>query len=73
MNLTDEPHTLDRGTHIGEVHVITQCDRVEGILPTTTQDSEDSKDSDEEGWLQDGHIKYHPNATLRERAAFRPA
>ncbi len=33
MNLTDEPHTLYRGTRISEAHVITKCDRVEGLLP----------------------------------------
>ncbi len=33
MNLTDEPHTLNRGTRTREAHVITKCDRVEGILP----------------------------------------
>ncbi len=65
MNLTDEPHTLYRGTRIGEAHVITKCDNVEGMLPMTTCDYEDSKDSDDEGWLQDGRIKYRPEATLR--------
>ncbi len=35
MNLTDEPHTLNRGTRIGEAHVITKCDQVEGLLPAT--------------------------------------
>ncbi len=73
MNLTDEPRTLYRGTRIGEAHVITQCDRVEGILPMSTQDSEDSKESDDEGWLRDGRIQYQPNATLWGRAAFSPA
>ena len=73
MNLTDEPRTLYRGTQIGKAHVITKCDNVEGMLPMTTCDSEDSEDSDVEGWLQDGRIKYHPEASLRGRAAFRPA
>ena len=73
MNLIDEPHTLYRGTQIGEVHVITQCDRVEGMLPMTTQDSDDSEDSDDEGWLWDGRIKYRPDATLQGGVAFRPA
>ncbi len=71
MNLTDEPHTLYRGTHIGEVHVITKCDRVEGLLPVTTRYDDDSEDSEDEGWLQDGHVKYCPATTLQKRAAFR--
>ncbi len=73
MNLTDEPRTLYRGTRIGEAHVITKCDSVEGMLPMTTCDFEDTEDSDDEGWLWDGRIKYHPEATLWGRAAFRPA
>ena len=73
MNLTDEPRTLYRGTQIGEAHVITEYDNVEGMLSMTACDSEDSEDSDDEGWLQDGHVKYRPEATLRGRAAFRPA
>ncbi len=43
------------------------------MLPMTTCDFEDSEDSDDEGWLRDGHVKYRPEATLRGRAAFRPA
>ena len=39
----------------------------------TTCDYEDSKDSDDEGWLRDGHVKYRPEVTLQGRAAFRPA
>ena len=39
----------------------------------TTYDLEDSEDSDDEGWLRDGRIKYRPEATLRGRAVFRPA
>ncbi len=35
MNLTDEPRTLYRGTRMGEAHVITKCDNVEGMLPVT--------------------------------------
>ncbi len=31
MNLTDESHTLYRGTRIMEAHVITKCDNVVGI------------------------------------------
>ncbi len=72
MNLTDEPRTLYRGTRIGEAHVITKCDNVEGMLPVTTCDFEDSEDSEDEGWLRDGRIKYRPEATLRGRAVFRP-
>ncbi len=49
MNLTDEPRTLYWGTRIGEVHVITKCDRVEGLLPATPQYVDDSDDSDNEG------------------------
>ncbi len=64
MNLTDEPRTLYRGTRIGEAHVITKCDNVEGMLPMTTCDFEDSEDSDDEGWLRNGHVKYRPKATL---------
>ncbi len=72
MNLTDEPRTLYRGTRIGEAHVITKCENVEGMLPMTTCNFEDSEDSEDEGWLRDGRIKYRPEATLRRRAAFRP-
>ncbi len=72
MNLTDEPRTLYKGTRIGEAHVITKCDNVEGMLRMTTRDFEDSKDSNEEGWLQYGRVKYHPEATLQGCAAFRP-
>ncbi len=43
MNLTDEPRTLYRGTLIGEAHVITKCDNMEGMLPMTTCDFKDSK------------------------------
>ncbi len=73
MNLTDEPRTLYWGTRIGEAHVITKCDRVEGMLPMTSRDPDDSEDSDDEGWLRDRRIKYCPNTTLQARAAFRPA
>ena len=31
--------------------MITKCDNVEGMLPMTTCDSDDSEDSDDEGWL----------------------
>ncbi len=51
MNLTDEPHTLYRGTRIGEAHVITKCDNMEGMLPMTICNLEDSEDSDDKGWL----------------------
>ncbi len=42
------------------------------MLPINTCDSEDSEDSDDEGWLWDGRIKYCPEATLRGRAVFSP-
>ncbi len=73
MNLTDKPHSLYRGTRIREAHVITKCDRVEGMLPMTPRDTDDSKDSDDEGWLRDGRVKYRPNSTLQARATFQPA
>ncbi len=73
MNLMDEPRTLYRGTRIGEAHESTKCDNVEGMLPVTVCDFEDSEDSEDEGWLRDGHIKYRPKATLLGRAAFRPS
>ena len=65
MNLTDEPHTLYRGTRIGEAHAITKCDRVEGRLPAMYRYDDDSEDSEDEGWLRDGHVKYRPNITLQ--------
>ncbi len=68
INLTDEPRTLYRGTRIGEAHVITKCDNMEGMLPGTTCDFEDSEDSEDEGWLRDGRVKYRPEVTLRGRA-----
>ncbi len=49
MNQTDEPRTLYRGTRIGEAHIITKCDNVEGMLPVTTCDFEDIEDSEDEG------------------------
>ncbi len=73
MNLTDKPRTLYRGTRIGEAHVITKCDSMEGMLPMTTCDFEDSEDSNDEGRLRDGRIKYCPEATLQGRAVFKPA
>ncbi len=42
------------------------------MLPVTTHDFEDSEDSEDEEWLRDGCVKYHPEATLWGRAAFRP-
>ncbi len=72
INFTDESHTLYRGTRIGEAHVITKGDNVEEMLPMTTCDLEDSEYSEDEGWLRDGRVKYHPKVTLRGRAAFRP-
>ncbi len=72
MNFTDEPRTLYRGTRIGKAHVITKCDRVEGMLPTTPRDPDDSKDSEDEGWLRGGRVKYRPAVTLQGHATFRP-
>ncbi len=54
MNLTDEPRTLYRGTRIGEAHAVTKYDRVEGRLPAVSRYDDDSKDSEDEGWLRDG-------------------
>ncbi len=71
MNLTDEPRTLYRGTRIGEVHAVTKYDRVEGQLPTMSRYECDSKDSEDEGWLRGGHVKYRRDITLQGRAAFR--
>ncbi len=68
-----KPRTLYRGTWIGEAHVITKCDNVEGMLPVTTYDFEDSEDSEDEGWPRDGRVKYCPEVTLRGRAGFRPS
>ncbi len=65
MNLTDEPRTLHRGTRIGEAHVITKCDRVEGLLPMTSRDPDDSEDSDAEGWLRDGVLNTTPIPSYR--------
>ncbi len=70
MNLPDEPCTLYRGTCIGEAHVITKYGRVEGLLPSTLRYDDDSEDSEDEGWLRDGRIKYRPATTLQGRAAF---
>ncbi len=70
MNLTNEPCTLYRGTRIREAHVITKCDRVECLLPTTPQHADDSGDSDDGGWLRDGRIKYCPDTTLQGCATF---
>ncbi len=52
MNLTDEPPTLYQGTWIGEAHMITKCDRVEGLLLATPR-YDDSEDSEDEGCLRD--------------------
>ncbi len=51
MNLTVEPRTLYRGTHIGEAHAITKCDRVEGRLPAVSGYDDDSENSEDKGWL----------------------
>ncbi len=59
MNLIDEPRTLYRGTRIGEAHAITGC-------------FDDSEDSEDEGWLRDGHVKYHSVTMLQWRATFQP-
>ncbi len=71
MNLTDELHTLYRGTRVGEAHVITKCGRVEGLFTCTPRYDDDSKNSEDEGWLPDGRVKYCPITTLQGRAAFR--
>ncbi len=71
MNLSDEPCTLYKGTRFGEAHAITKCDRVEGRLPAVSRYDNDSEDSEDEGWLQDGRVKYRPDVTLQGRAAFR--
>ncbi len=73
MNLTDEPRTLYRGTRIGEAHVITKCDRLEGMLPMTLRYPDDSEECDDEGWLRDRRVKYRPAVTLQGRAMFQPA
>ncbi len=70
MNLTDDPRTLYQGTRIAEAHVITKCDRVKGLLPATPRDIDDSDGSDNEGWLRERCIKYHPNTTLQGRCAY---
>ncbi len=72
MNLTDELRTLYRGTRIGEAHAVTKYDRVERRLPAMSRYDEDSKDSEDEGWLRNGHVKYRPDITLQGRTAFRP-
>ena len=66
MNLTDELRTLYRGTRIGEAHAITKCDRVEGRLPAVSRYNDDSEDSEDEGWLRDGGVKYRPDVTLHD-------
>ncbi len=71
--LTDETRTLYRSTRIGKAHVITKCDRVEGMLPTIPRDPDNCEDSDDEGWLRDGRIKYCPDTTLQGHATCRPA
>ncbi len=53
--------------------VIAKCDNVEGMLPVTACDFEDSEDSEDEGWLRDGRVRYRPEVTLRGCAAFRPS
>ena len=58
MNLTDEPCTLYRGTRIGEAHAVTKYDRVEGQLPIVSRYAYNSEDSEDEGWLRDGRVKY---------------
>ncbi len=72
MNLTAEPCTLYRGTRIGEADVITKCDRVEGLLTATPHYDDDREDSEDEGWLQDGRVKYHPTTILQGRTTFQP-
>ncbi len=73
MNLTDKPRTVYWGTRIGEAYVITKCDQVEGLLPMTPPYDDDCEDSNDEGWLWDGRVKYRPATTLQGRATFRPS
>ncbi len=63
MNLTDEPHTLYRGTRIGEGHAITKCDHVGVMLPAQSGYFDDSKNS---------RVEYRPATPLKGRTAFRP-
>ncbi len=62
-----------RGTRISEAHIITECDRVEGLLSAAHRydDDDDSEDSEDEGWLR--RVKYRSATTLQGRAAFRPS
>ncbi len=41
-------------------------------MPVASRYDDDSEDSEDEGWLRDGHVKYRPDVALQERAAFRP-
>ncbi len=70
MNLTDELRTLYRGTRIGQAHAVTKHDRVESQLPAVSRCEDDSEDSEDEGWLQDGRVKYRPDIMLQGRAVF---
>ncbi len=73
MNLTDEPCTLYRGTHIGEAHAITKCDRVEGRLPAVSRYDDDSEDSEDEGWLREmGVSNIDLTSRSRDELLFRP-
>ncbi len=72
MNLTDEPRTLYRGTRIGEAHAVTKYDRVECRLPAVSRYDDDSEDSENDGWLRDGRVKYRPDIMLQGRSAFCP-
>ncbi len=45
---------------------------MEGQLPALSRYDDDSEDSEDEGWLQDGRVKYRADITLQGRAAFRP-
>ncbi len=45
---------------------------MEGRLPAVSHYDDDSEDSEDEGWLRDGHVKYRYDVTLQGRAAFRP-
>ncbi len=71
MNLIDEPPTLYQGTWIGEAHVISKCDRAERLLLMTPR-YDDSEDSEDEGCLRYGRVKYHPAAMLQGGATFQP-
>ncbi len=59
-------------SRIREAHAITKCDCIKGMLPTQPCYFDDSKDSEDEGWLRDGHMKYRPATPMQGLAAFMP-